>query len=169
MKAILKFFKERWLKFFPKENGASSNGDNREAPRSAKSQIAWRGEYEIGYEPIDTQHKALLQTIMKLETVVANDRDNREAIVTALDEITQYALHHFKTEEELMVEMAYPDIENHIDQHFAFTAKSIKFMHDALQGTLDVNKLLSFMQSWWAAHVLQEDFAYRSCIPNIYR
>lgn len=167
--AILAFLKHWWGNHILKEDFAYRKYLGNAGIPEEISQIKWQEEYAIGYELIDVQHKALFETIAKLEKMAKKDDDDREGIVTVLDEITQYAVSHFRTEELLMKEMVFPDIEGHIDQHFLFTAKCMKFMQDALDGTLNLNDLVSFMKDWWIKHVLHEDLAYREYLPNIYR
>lgn len=67
-------------------------------------------------EVIDLQHRELVNMLNRLNDAVKNNQ-SREDIYRIIDEVIAFTDFHFKTEEQLMVQSGYADIEWHKDKH----------------------------------------------------
>ena len=65
---------------------------------------------------IDQQHQELVKMLNNLNDAVAK-RESRESIYLIIDEVIGYTRFHFATEERLMVNSGYTDVEFHKDKH----------------------------------------------------
>jgi hemerythrin len=65
---------------------------------------------------IDQQHQVLVNMLNALNDAV-NSRKPREDIFLIIDEIIAYTRFHFSTEERLMANSGYIDVEFHKDKH----------------------------------------------------
>ena len=98
----------------------------------------------------DTQHQVLFKLIdeIKLEPF---DR-------AVLSKLQLYAEHHFILEEAYMVELGFPDTEEHIKAHDRFREE----LADMVETNLPINKALQdslslFLSEWLRLHVLGID------------
>jgi hemerythrin len=67
-------------------------------------------------EVIDQQHRELVNMLNRLNDAVKNHQ-SREDIYHIIDEVIAYTGFHFETEERLMAESGYADIDWHKDKH----------------------------------------------------
>jgi hemerythrin-like metal-binding protein len=65
---------------------------------------------------IDQQHQELVRMLSSLNEAVKNT-ESREKIYRIIDDVIAFTRLHFATEELLMVQSGYPDIEWHKDRH----------------------------------------------------
>ena len=65
---------------------------------------------------IDQQHQELVNMLNRLNDAVKNN-ESREDIYRIIDDVISYTCFHFASEERLMVQSGYPEIEWHKDKH----------------------------------------------------
>jgi hemerythrin len=65
---------------------------------------------------IDQQHQELFNLLNKLNDAVKNN-ESREDIYRIIDDVIAFTRLHFETEERLMIQSGYTDIEWHKDKH----------------------------------------------------
>ena len=65
---------------------------------------------------IDVQHRELVNKLNRLNDAVENN-ESREEIYRIIDEVITFTRLHFATEERLMLESGYPEIEAHKEKH----------------------------------------------------
>jgi hemerythrin-like metal-binding protein len=65
---------------------------------------------------IDQQHQELVNLLNRLNDAVKNN-ESREDIYRIIDDVIAFTRLHFATEERLMVQSGYPEIEWHKDKH----------------------------------------------------
>lgn len=64
----------------------------------------WKQEFELGIPSIDEQHKRLLDIGNRINELLTNHDDtddNYDEIHTVIQELKDYTVYHFKTEEDL--------------------------------------------------------------------
>jgi methyl-accepting chemotaxis protein/hemerythrin len=90
-----------------------------------------------------------------------NELDGGHLKVT-LKEFADYALYHFKIEEDLFNRYGYSDKELHIKAHNIYREK-IKDFENKLNNKEDFLsfKVLDFMEDWWLGHVMSADHQYK--------
>jgi hemerythrin len=65
---------------------------------------------------IDQQHQELVNMLNRLNNAVKNN-ESREDIYRIIDDVIAFTRLHFATEEQLMIQSEYADIELHRDKH----------------------------------------------------
>lgn len=127
----------------------------------AIAKIVWTGELNVGVGRIDEQHKKLVDTFNKM--LAASDAQVGSEIVSeTLANLTQYALEHFRDEECLMEEVAYPGIEEHRKEHQQFWKQIAHFCTATSLGDSSVpRELLACVQNWLSHHLLEQDMKYK--------
>ena len=124
--------------------------------------IIWNENFSVGIRKIDEQHKEIIRIINKL--IESNEkRVDSELISETLMKMTQYALKHFKTEENLMSEYNYPEYEKHKEEHILFRKKTVSFSLDTMSHKKEIpDEVLSYLREWWINHILVTDAKYKS-------
>jgi hemerythrin len=65
---------------------------------------------------IDRQHQVLINMLSRLNDTV-NNKESRENIYRIIDEVIAFTRLHFATEEQLMAQSGYSDVEFHKEKH----------------------------------------------------
>jgi hemerythrin len=73
--------------------------------------------------------------------------------------LEQYTALHFRTEEAVMQEAAYPEFESHVMLHRELTRKTKSIGQDAA-ASRNENVALKFLRDWWLTHINVEDRKY---------
>lgn len=128
--------------------------------------LAWKNEFSVGNDEIDSQHQALIAMINKMHDALKLGKGSAEAAVT-VKEMINYSRFHFDTEEKLMRRIQYPRIDEHINEHKAFIAKAHGFEEQIAAGTFSLSiDLANFLRDWLSNHILVNDKAYSSLITK---
>jgi hemerythrin len=100
---------------------------------------------------IDQQHQELVNMLNRLNDAVKNN-ESREDIYRIIDDVISYTRFHFATEERLMVQSGYPEIEWHKDKHKQLIQEALR-----LKGKLDYvgeQMFTEWFNHWPFANVL---------------
>ncbi len=118
--------------------------------------IKWDYKYEIGNERIDHEHRVFLGLIKK--AAIASDQGaDKDRVLRLLVEILKYADFHFYSEENIMLDVAYPDYDSHHQAHQQLLG-ALDEMYQSYR--LDVIKLIDvveFLMDWFSIHTTQVD------------
>ncbi|QIR14611.1 bacteriohemerythrin [Shewanella aestuarii] len=120
----------------------------------------WNDSFNVGVSEIDQQHEVLVRLLNEVASCIAFQRAdiNLDKLIT---ELVNYAVYHFETEEKYWNEMLPASV--HTEQHKKGHASFVNQVNDLKQ---DINhlpedvwleKLLSFLASWLASHILESD------------
>jgi hemerythrin len=122
--------------------------------------ITWNSTFSVGITKIDEQHRRLIDMINLL--IDNPDADvHSEPVSEVLVRMTEYALLHFQTEEELMRQYHYPDLNTHEQEHTAFKLKASGFFIQTMDGKKSVpTEILEFLKQWLTHHILNSDMKY---------
>jgi hemerythrin len=120
--------------------------------------IAWTQDLELGVEEVDAQHRALYANVNRLLEAMAAGRS--ADLVSILDFLGTYVHEHFRTEERIMRESTYPNLERHAALHRAF-ASDLGERVDAYRArgataSLAVD-LCAWLTDWLREHLRGED------------
>lgn len=127
----------------------------------------WKEKYSVGVEKFDKQHKQLLKIGRDLVSAFENMEkgiDQFDLIVELLQEMQEYTVYHFESEEKAMKEIDYPELNQHKEIHQKF----VKKLEDIDVENIDKNQkqfsmeLLDFIANWIEEHILGEDQKYKS-------
>jgi hemerythrin len=127
--------------------------------------MQWKADYETGIEPIDQQHRQLVDTITRLETA-ASDAQYPE-MGRALKFLVDYANYHFSEEELFMQKAGFSEYERHKALHKELIHKLMEMLFMLKKGgTLQPQELLDFLSDWLVRHILAEDMKIGSHVSG---
>jgi hemerythrin len=121
--------------------------------------ILWTPDLAIGVEAIDRQHQDLFAAIDRL-LVAMSDGRGRGEVAQLLGFLGQYAVEHFRDEEQLMSQSRYPDLAQHRRVHEEFKADFGRLSAQLEAGgptsslVLEVNRRAA---QWLRTHVMGMD------------
>lgn len=123
--------------------------------------IKWKETYNIGINNIDEQHKKLFEIANRAYELLENEFciDKYDKIVQILEELENYTIYHFKSEEEYMLSIGYKKFLSQKVEHDEF----IKKFHDINLNIIDENQdkyiieTLEFVVNWITDHILLKD------------
>ncbi|MBN2703597.1 MAG: hemerythrin family protein [Pontiellaceae bacterium] len=125
--------------------------------------IQWTNDLSVGVEKIDRQHQKLIETINKLETAMAQEKE-KEVLFGVIQELIAYAKLHFKTEEQYFEQFGYEDGIVHKTQHVSFVKKISEFCEDYLSGRVGLSvSIKKFLADWVVDHIKGSDQKYTEC------
>lgn len=125
------------------------------------SLVEWSDDLLIGIEHIDAQHKQLLALINELHTAVEQEL-GREVVLPIIDKLGEYAITHFRDEEELLIQQEFPDLAYHQQEHQEFMKKvhQVRSRYEGDRKGLTLN-LRNYLLGWFFNHIKTEDLDYR--------
>jgi hemerythrin-like metal-binding protein len=128
--------------------------------------IKWNNRYCTGIPTIDEEHKELIGILNK--TIDAKRHsDNKEELKEVLEEMTKFALEHFKTEEAYMKKFNYPDYKYHSEEHYNFFTKTIAYFDRVVNGDYHIsNELIEYLKQWIVHHIQESDRQYIDCFKK---
>lgn len=119
--------------------------------------VQWKEIYQIGHEDIDQQHKKLFEIMNNLHDVQQNGT-GQIVLESIFKQLTDYMAFHFSTEETLMTEVNYPNIEQHINAHEDFISRIYHCENKSKLGNLIISiKVLNYLKEWVIDHILGTD------------
>jgi len=118
--------------------------------------LIWGHTYSIGNDLVDNQHKKLMELINTLHRIESGESD--EDINDVLNELVNYTVYHFKSEEELQQKHNYPGYEAHKEIHKQLVSEVSKKLELLKTGDEAIKeKLMIFLTDWLKDHILGED------------
>jgi hemerythrin len=128
----------------------------------------WKSEYDTGIAEIDNQHMVLVRLINELHELVNGNFDKILAKQIFI-KLKNYAIFHFETEENLMVQYHYTEsnFEAHLSQHRQFESEFESVQNDFENITIDeCNIILSYLTNWLTNHICKVDKRLAEFIYN---
>lgn len=119
-------------------------------------EFIWSDTYSIGNEQIDAEHQHLIELANDV-AAFAGSGEKIDRIKGDIVALYAYVQTHFQHEEEYMLELGYPQSEEHKKLHEGILAEMNTIMKQS--GNLDalVYKFKRLMKSWVLEHILEED------------
>lgn len=132
----------------------------------------WSATFATGIEVIDAQHQTLVDLLNQLARHMASDADEL-AIHAVFDALTDYALHHFQTEEGIWRQHLGDDeaFLTHEQSHQDFVSEITRVRHAASnsQDVRTADQVLSFLTRWLAFHILEDDTRMSIIVGSLQR
>jgi diguanylate cyclase (GGDEF)-like protein/hemerythrin-like metal-binding protein/PAS domain S-box-containing protein len=128
---------------------------------SVQTQIfPWSDNFATGIGTIDEQHRQLVDLLNKLAVHMSQGSD--ELTLNAVyDELTDYTVYHFSTEEAIWREHLGEDalMASHQETHQGFVADVLRMRGLLVSKERDrgVEEMVSFLAHWLAFHILETD------------
>lgn len=128
------------------------------------SMFEWKKEFCIGIEEIDAQHEKLFEIGNNIHNLFMQSKDDDvfDELVAEIDELKNYTVYHFDTEENLFKKYAYPESEAHIKEHRAFIdyLESINIFEMDENQEKSIADILKFIAKWIFKHISNTDIKY---------
>ena len=128
--------------------------------------IKWKDDYLLGVEVIDEQHKELFRIAGDAYDLLNNEffTDKYDKVVKLIEELKNYALFHFETEEKYLLEIGYKKYFSHKVIHDDFVQKFKSIDLEKLDENQDdyLSSIIMFIVDWIEHHILGTDKQYVS-------
>jgi len=128
----------------------------------------WNDKFKVNVPSIDEQHQRLFALGNELFKIASEGKglDNYDKIMAVLSEMKNYAVYHFRHEEQLMSKYNFPGLDAHKSEHEDFIYKINEFSFSDIdenqrQVTLE---LLKFVADWIEKHILKSDHGYKALL-----
>jgi hemerythrin len=120
--------------------------------------IEWTDErFGVGVSQIDNQHKYLVRLLNEMHDAIQSD-DPRVTTRTILPRLASYTQFHFRTEELLMKQHAYPGAAAHMVEHERLIARVDELIDRRRRGDTDVPaRTMQLLIDWLQQHILHMD------------
>ena len=124
----------------------------------------WRDVWVLDLEQIDEQHRLLVESVnklsppyLKLTKNPAVDNATREQLSGQLKILYSDLEQHFRDEEKLMFEVAYPQYRSHAHEHVMLLAELKNYCNRiaSRDEKLDIGTLYS-LRTWFVTHMLDD-------------
>jgi hemerythrin len=124
----------------------------------------WREEWVLDLQEIDEQHRLLVEAVNKLSPLYlkltknpAVDKATREQLIGQLKLLYGDLEQHFRDEEKLMIEVAYPHYKSHAHTHVMLLAELKSYCNRITNRDeeLDMGTLYS-LRTWLVTHMLDD-------------
>ena len=128
--------------------------------------IEWDDKYCVDISLIDEQHKKLIETVNKASMVgISSNKPND--VLAILDQMTEYILKHFETEEHYMKKFHFTGYQSHKNEHIDFTNTIINYKIKAVGGDYEIiNEIIEYLMEWIANHIQIIDRQYIDCFKK---
>ena len=122
--------------------------------------IIWDDRFNLQIDEIDQQHRRLVDIMNRL-IATEDEKASDEDIADILGAMTNYLGYHFDTEEQLMLDHGYPELESHREEHQTFVTQTAYFIATYRQGGASLkNDILLFLKEWLVEHIVKSDGAF---------
>jgi hemerythrin len=119
----------------------------------------WDESLLTGHKLIDEQHEQLFTTLINLINA-SNLGVGKDEMYATLDFLSEYAVTHFKTEEELQIKYAYPDYPLHKQQHDDFKTTVTELINNLQKKEPEkelIDVVIKTVGDWLVTHIKGSD------------
>lgn len=128
--------------------------------------LQWTETYSVGDPLMDAYHHIFFQMVQAFGRAMSDlsPKGIEERIAFLVD----YTFMHFDSEERLLEEVGYPDLEAHKQAHLEFRERMLAIQHAyrANPSAVSAEELLALVQDWFAHHILGEDMRFKACVES---
>lgn len=116
--------------------------------------IQWDKKLEVGNDRIDFEHRIFVDLLKILSELQPSEK---EKAIRLIEEVEKYATFHFFSEENIMIDIGFPDYEVHKQAHKQLLSIFGTKRYDYQNEHIDLAQLIDFMFDWFALHTSQVD------------
>lgn len=119
--------------------------------------IEWTDALRVGHDAIDRDHQRLVDTVNSLHDAMLAGH-GMGLVHSALDDLVDHAIAHFRREEKIMEETAYPAYAEHKRQHEELVAEvaQLRQRFETGESIFSVG-VLQFLSDWLIHHIDASD------------
>ena len=129
--------------------------------------IEWNSSVSMGIEEIDIQHKKLVDILNNFFNSMMNGKAY-DVLETTFNELLDYGIYHFATEEKYFEKFNYEYAEEHIAEHKFFINKIKELKKSFDNGDIQREgsdkvltvELWDFLKKWLVNHIKVDDHKY---------
>ena len=114
----------------------------------------------IGVDQIDNEHRRLFELVNEVANLLMRNDINRSDVNAVLMELDEYAVLHFKHEEEYMKEINDPELPRQKEMHQAFVTKLKEIEQLDVEAKDDketLKNIVEFAARWLFSHIISSD------------
>ncbi len=127
----------------------------------------WDDSFQVNISLLDNQHKKFFVVFDELESL-NNKGSSLEEVLPLIEELRKYAIYHFNTEEDLMLQANSPNRDFHIAQHSLFRKKFVNFdLAYNYKNRVLINEIIDFLRKWLILHICSIDISYSESIKKL--
>jgi hemerythrin-like metal-binding protein len=142
-------------------------GENVPATPTEVEKIVWDEAYSVGVAAMDDQHRKLVGMINQLANCRAEQgvgaSGNFHGTLSTIFNDTQV---HFKTEEDYLQRIGYPQLAEHQMEHNALFRQMVTFSMATAEGVQDEAAVHRYLNDWWLLHLVESDMQYRDFVES---
>ena len=128
--------------------------------------LRWTQDLSVKIAEIDNQHKELVNLINILHDSMKEEK-GKDALRKALNDLVDYTVYHFETEERLFRKYDYPDYLSHKKEHDDLIKQVLKLTREYERDEVVITAdLLSFLEKWLDNHIINVDKKYTSFLNS---
>lgn len=123
----------------------------------AMALMTWSEELAGGVSAVDKEHRELVDL---MNAVYASaETGNLAQTVRLFDQLLEHTVAHFRNEEALFINTAYPDAERHRRHHQLLTAKAVEYRDCAAAGQFPalIAEVLPKLRDYLVFHIQKDD------------
>lgn len=116
------------------------------------NRLPWRPDYDMGHEALDAQHRNILAHCNALADCLDDEsKEGDRKFRQTFDALMALAREHFVTEEALLAQSAYPELDDlsSEQEEYEYLAAEIVTTEN-----FDKNELQTFLSLWWVGHLV---------------
>jgi hemerythrin-like metal-binding protein len=122
--------------------------------------IEWDQSLSVNIRVIDKQHKKLIELLNELYAH-AQKNATTEVLRPVFEQLLEYTVYHFDTEEAYFRKFKYPGYEEHRKEHEILKGQVLDFKKAFDEGSQTMTyELLDFLRKWLVNHILGTDKKY---------
>jgi len=134
------------------------------SPRRSSNLMEWNDDFVIGIREIDSQHKKLVGLVNDLNSAMKSGRGSQK-LGQIFEELKEYTVHHFATEEALFEEHHYPGMIAHVAKHKKLVNTVLELEAQFKNGKAALtNDVMEFLKDWLVNHIQGDDRKY---VPHL--
>lgn len=130
------------------------------------SKYIWTEKYSVGVAEIDKQHQHFFEIANDVMEIAEKKDVPLGELLFKVTNLSNYAVYHLLTEENIFARYNYPDAAEHIAAHNAYRGKMKQFISEVEREGADTKalaiKIAEFAGDWLMNHILVMDQKYAS-------
>jgi hemerythrin len=118
--------------------------------------VSWKESYTVGNEQIDHEHMVFIKIIGRIHEAIVKQKPT-EDIMRIMRELETYAVFHFVSEENIMIDSEFPDFAEHKKEHEKLLNTLYEKLKDIISAEEHPRALVSFLLDWFVQHTTTRD------------
>jgi len=130
--------------------------------------VVWSDEYSVQFAPIDEQHKRLAALANDLlKSCKEGSGVSKMDFMLSFSKASEYAITHFRDEEDYMKKANYPDFDAHKKEHESFLAEVKSAFSKFKESDTAPIDLAVFLKKWLLNHIAVKDKLYAPYLAKL--